>query len=517
MTKYFRYDDEAVFVSTTCGTVHGYEYDGLSVFKGIPYAKAKRFQDPEPVSWDGVFEATGYGYGCAAVDTGGPPSKGLTDVSRYTPLSEDCQNLNIWTPGCDGEKRPVMVWLHGGAMSFGSSSADDICEGDEMARYGNVVVVSLNHRLNVLGFCDLSEFGEKYRNSGNQGIADMVAALRWVRDNIERFGGDPGNVTLFGQSGGGMKVTALIQTPAADGLFHKGIIMSGVQGGALVDCVGSGRLMGEFLLKELSLSSVDELSEVPFGVLSAAFKKMRTKYRFHGVNAGEMPFRGNYYLGDPLEVPFRKETAGIPLLVGSTFGEFDAFRAMSYRKYRMSEEEMNERLLQEFGKDDLDRLLPLFREAYPDRKIVDLIALDAMFRNYIISYMTRRSALNDCTWEYMFDLDMPSYGGIVPAHGNDLGFIFHTTDRAPGLQEPGVTEKAEAEFFNAAMAFARTGDPNHGGIPRWEPSKPDRMNTLVLNKNTCIRVNYDQKLNALLSEVKLPKQLEGLYVSVAKE
>ena len=323
-------------------------------------------------------------------------------------------------------------------------------------------------------------------------------------------------MTLFGQSGGGMKVTALLQTPDADGLFHKGIIMSGVQGGALVDCVGSGRQMGESLLNELSLSSVDELAEIPFPDLASAFKKMRLKYRFHGVNAGEMPFRGDYYLGDPLEVPFRPETARIPLLVGSTFGEFDAFRALSYRKYRMTESEMNEQLAGEFG-EDLSRLLPLFERAYPDRKIIDLLALDAMFRNYIISYMKRRTALNNCTWEYMFDLDMPSYGGIVPAHGNDLGFIFHTTDRAPGLQEPGVTEKVESEFFNAAISFARTGDPNHAGIPQWDASAPDQMNTLVFNKNTGVRVNYDQELNALLSEIKLPKQLAGLYVSVAKE
>ena len=117
----------------------------------------------------------------------------------------------------------------------------------------------------------------------------------------------------------------------------------------------------------------------------------------------------------------------------------------------------------------------------------------------------------------MFDLDMPSYSGIVPAHGNDLGFIFHTTDWAPGLQEPGVTEKVESEFFNAAISFARTGDPNHAGIPQWDASAPDQMNTLVFNKNTGVRVNYDQELNALLSEIKLPKQLAGLYVSVAKE
>lgn len=516
MSKHFRYDDQTALVQTTGGLVHGYEYDGISIFKGIPYAKAKRFQDPEPISWKGIFEATGYGYACAVVDAAGL-SKSMDFVERYTPQSEDCQNLNIWTPATDNGKRPVMVWLHGGAMSFGSSSGDDICEGDNIARYGDVVSVSINHRLNVLGFCDLSDLGdEKFKNSGNQGIADLVAALHWIHDNIVAFGGDPDNVTIFGQSGGGMKVAALLQTPAADGLFHKGIIMSGIQGGALADCVGSGRQMGEFLLHETGVSSVDALAEIPFPTLAEAFRKMRLKYRFHGVNAGEMPFRGTYYLGDAREVPHRPETSQIPLLVGSTFGEFDAFAARSYRKYQMTEEEQIARLTEALGEECLEQALPLFRKAYPNRPIIDLMALDCMFRCYINEFMNGRVQLNDCTWEYMFDLDMPSLGGIVPAHGNDLGFVFHTTDRAPGLQEPGVTEKIEKQIFQTVMTFIRTGDPNNSGIPEWRPSKPGQMHTMIFGKEAEVRDNYDQQLNALLVEKKLKKQLEFLYTSVAR-
>ena len=516
MIKHFRYDDETALIPTTAGLVHGYEYDGITIFKGIPYAHAKRFQDPEPAHWEGVFEATGYGYACAVIDEGGLPKD--LDFSGHTPLkSEDCQNLNIFTTCCDSKKRPVMVWLHGGALSFGSCSDDDVWDGENLARYGDVVSVSLNHRLNALGFMDLSDFGEKYKNSGNQGLADIIVALRFVHDNIEKFGGDPGNVTIFGQSGGGMKVTALMQTPDADGLYHKAIIMSGVQGGALTDCVGSGRRMADFIIEDLGLSSAEELESVSWESFRESFKKMRKKYRYHGVNAGEMPFRNDYYLGDPLECGFRPENAAIPILIGSVYGEFDAMRARSYRKYRMSETEMLEMLYREFGKDFTDQALPLYRDAYPERKIVDLLALDCMFRALTIDYTKKRSALNSCTYEYLFNLDMPMLGGVVPQHGNDLAFIFHTADKAPGVQEPGVTEKMLDEFFGAVMAFVRTGNPNHPGLPEWKPSCPNELNTMVFDRDTKVRTNFDLALNALLVEKKLKPQLQGIYESVARD
>ncbi len=515
MAKHFRYDDETALVQTTGGIVHGYEYDGISIFKGIPYAHAERFKDPVPASWEGVFEATGYGYACSVIDEGGLP-KQLEFTERVTLKSEDCQNLNIFTPGCDDRKRPVMVWLHGGAMSFGSCWGDEICDADNLARFGGVVSVSLNHRLNALGFCDLSDFGDEYKNSGNESIADMVMALQFIHDNISLFGGDPDNVTIFGQSGGGMKVTALMQTPAADGLYQKAIIMSGVQGGALTDCVGSGRPMAEYLMKELGLSTVEELAKAPWEDFREAFKKMRKEYRYHGINAGEMPFRNSYYFGDPLECGFRPENSRIPVLVGTVYGEFDAIATRQLRRDRMSEEEMLERLVKAFGKEFTDAALPLFRAAYPERPIIDLLSLDCMFRALTIDYTKKRSALNECTWEYLFNLDMPSMGGCVPMHGNDLSFFFHTTDRAPGVQEPGVTEKIEEEFFGAVMAFVRNGDPNHPGLPVWKPSRPDELNTMVFDRGTRVRTNFDLALNELLVEKKLKPQLEGIYASVTK-
>ena len=241
MGKKFIYNDKTAIVETDKGRIRGYFYDGMFIFKGVPYAKARRFHAPEPVdAWEGVKETTSFGYVCPLMDMDRPNGE-LLVPHRYWVMNEDCQNLNIWTPGLDGKKRPVMVWLHGGGFFAGSAIEHIAYEGENMCKEGQVVVVSVNHRLNVLGYCDLSDFGEEYANSGNAGTDDLVAALKWIHDNIERFGGDPENVIIFGQSGGGAKVTTLLQTPAADGLFAKGIVMSGVIGSTLGDSNGSGK------------------------------------------------------------------------------------------------------------------------------------------------------------------------------------------------------------------------------------------------------------------------------------
>ena len=230
----FNYDDVLV-LETTGGKLKGYFYKGEYIFKGVPYAYADRFRMPEKMTWEGVKDATSYGFVCP--DT---PSAELMVPHRYWPQDEHCQNLNIWTKTLDSDsKLPVIVWLHGGGYFAGSSIEQAAYDGYNMCMEGDVVAVSVNHRLNILGYLDLSPFGEKYKNSGNAGHADLVAALQWIHDNIELFGGDPDNVTIFGQSGGGMKVADLMQIEAADGLFHKALIMSGVSNASLMpSCTG---------------------------------------------------------------------------------------------------------------------------------------------------------------------------------------------------------------------------------------------------------------------------------------
>ena len=246
-------------VETKAGKLRGFQLDGTYAFHGVKYADAKRFHQPTPVEpWEGIKNALAYGYVCPMLQQD-QPSNELMVPHRYWPLDENCQYLNIWTQHLDpNAKKPVLVWLHGGGFAAGSSIEHIAYEGENMSKYGDVVVISLNHRLNILGYLDLSPFGEEYKNSGNAGNADMVAALQWIHENIANFGGDPENVTLFGQSGGGMKVWTLMQTPAADGLFHKGVVQSGcidhfVSGNSAEQ---NGKAIVTSLLAELKLDDV---------------------------------------------------------------------------------------------------------------------------------------------------------------------------------------------------------------------------------------------------------------------
>ena len=220
---------DAVVVQTRQGKLRGFYYDDVFNFWGVRYARARRFHMPvPPESWEGVRTAMAYGHVSPLLEDPIPDFE-LTVPHRFWPEGEDCLNLNIATPTLDtNAKKPVMVWFHGGGFSDGSAIAHIAFEGDNMARNHDVVMVCVNHRLNAFGFLDLSMYGDEYKNSGNVGIADLVAALQWVQENIQAFGGDPNNVTIFGQSGGGGKVNALGQSPAADGLFQKAIVMSGV-------------------------------------------------------------------------------------------------------------------------------------------------------------------------------------------------------------------------------------------------------------------------------------------------
>ncbi|MFQ7749118.1 MAG: carboxylesterase family protein, partial [Eubacteriales bacterium] len=221
MAKKFVCSTTEPVVSTKAGKVRGFCVDGTYTFHGIKYADADRFQMPRPVEpWDGVKDALSYGYVSPMLDKETAVGE-IMVPHRYWPKDENCQYLNIWSQSlCEEAKKPVMVWLHGGGFSAGSSIEQMAYDGENLSKFGDVVVVTLNHRLNILGYLDLSPYGEKYKNSGNAGNADLVAALQWVHDNIAAFGGDPENVTIFGQSGGGGKVSSLMQTPAADGLFH---------------------------------------------------------------------------------------------------------------------------------------------------------------------------------------------------------------------------------------------------------------------------------------------------------
>ena len=497
MNQTFRWISGAAAAETTRGPVRGYEQNGLNIFKGIPYAKARRFHAPEPADrWEGVFDATSYGYVCPLM-TNDRPGGELYVPHRFWPMDEDCMNLNVWTPGLDGRKRPVLVWLHGGGYEAGSAIEHIAYDGANMARIGDAVVVTVNHRLNILGYFDLSDFGEEYANSGNAGTDDIIAALRWIHDNIENFGGDPANVTVFGQSGGGGKVTTLLQTPAADGLYAKGINMSGVLG-ALGDEKGSGREMAEALMAELGLASVRELETVDYHRMARAYRKLRPVFAAEGKYVGCKPHPNAFYAGDPCQVGFRKETAGVPLLVGSVFSEFFSFAPPPYDRTAMTPAQQEETVRGILGGEGAEEMIPLFRKAYPERDIIDLLGLDFIFRVPEIDYIARRSALNGSTFSYLFNLDQPLNGSTTPWHCCDIPYVFHNIDLVEHTHRPDgdntAAERVQEQVFGSVMAFARTGNPANECLPGWLPCGERRENTMVIGESCGVRVNFDHGL-----------------------
>ena len=489
----FRYDRDTAVVETDKGRVRGYVTRGISVFKGIPYGKARRFHAPEEAeSWTGTLDATSFGFVCPLLSVDKPGGE-LLVPHRFWPADEDCLNLNVWTPGTDGKKRPVLVWLHGGGYSAGSAIEHIAYEGENMARYGDAVVVTVNHRLNILGYLDLSAFGEEYANSGNAGGDDLIAALRWVRNNIAGFGGDPGNVTVFGQSGGGGKVTTLLQSPAADGLFHRGFNMSGVIGKLSVGETLSGEDIGKALLSDLKLSGVKAMESVPLHDLFASYRRVAPALQAQGKYVGCHPKQNRFYAGDPCRVGFRPETAHIPLLVGSVFGEFASFAPFPYdRSARGAEAEAV--LAGLCGADQAGALLSLFREAYPERPPLDVINLDTLFREPEIEYIRLRSEVCPQTWSYLFNQDMPLDGGRTPWHCADIPFVFRNTEFTPYTRMEGVTELLEKQIFESVMAFARTGDPNNDAVPAWAPCTPEKETVMIFDAHTRTAVNYDHAL-----------------------
>lgn len=514
MNHTFQRDRSTAVVETALGKLRGYAQDGLYIFKGIPYAAARRFHAPVPVEpWAGERDACSYGYVCPLM-TNDRPDGELYVPHRFWPMDEDCLNLNVWTPGLDGAKRPVLVWLHGGGYVAGSSIEQIAYDGANMSRLGDAVVVSINHRLNVLGYFDLSDFGEEYENSGNAGGDDIIAALRWIRDNIARFGGDPANVTVFGQSGGGAKVTTLLQSPDADGLYARGVVMSGVIGPVLADATGSGKPLASAVMAKLGLRGVRELEAVPYARLARAYLDVRDDLARAGEYVGCCPQPNARYLGEPVANGFRAETAHIPLMVGSVFGEFSSFAPIPWDRSAMTDAEQVDMLRGLIGADAADGLIPLFKRAYPERAVGDLARLDVVFRGAEIRYIAARSALNDATWSYLFNLDQPIDGGNTPWHCCDIPYWFHNIDLVEyphGPQaDPALPGRLQSAMFDSLMRFARTGDPANDRIPAWPACKPGSERVLLLDGAPRVLENHDHELIAAAEALMRERGEEGL-------
>lgn len=495
MIRSFQNTQNSPLVETKYGTLRGFVLDNIYTFHGIPYAYADRFQAPQPPeAWEGVRNATNYGYICPSAGSPAPSSE-LFIPHRFWPADEHCQYLNVWTPGLDDRKRPVMVWFHGGGYSNGSSIEQVAYEGDALAAYGDVVVVTVNHRLNILGYFDLSSFGEKYANSGNAGIADLVASLQWVHDNIAAFGGDPDNVTIFGQSGGGDKVQSMMQTPAAAGLFHKAIIMSGVLP-AKVEKPVPFREIALGMMEKLHIdpANPEALETVPYYFLDHAFQDVCDEM---GLSVYWRPVVNDYYKGLPLLNPLCDHAKTIPTMVGGTVAELSIRTAL--QDNLLTAEKLEAKLREKFGA-HAEEVFEAFHKTFPDAGLDLLSSFDVSCRPAYVEFARKKAAQSQApTYLYDFALQFQLMGGVYAWHCSDIPFVFHNSHRVPCCNIPNVTETLEDQMAGAWVRFAYSGNPNHAGMPAWKPFGENET-TMVFDENTRCCPDFDTELIAQIEK-----------------
>ncbi|MBQ8994804.1 MAG: carboxylesterase/lipase family protein [Oscillospiraceae bacterium] len=506
MLKPFVFDRSENIVETGFGKVRGYQYDGMYVFKGIPYAEAERFHAPHaPKKWDNVHDCSIYGCVSPLLHFNPPGGDHLLIPHRYWVQGENCQNLNVWTESINSDvRKPVLVWIHGGGFSDGSSIEAPFYNGQNFARHNDCVFVSINHRLNIFGYLDVSSYGKEYYNSGNSGQLDIIEALKWVRDNISKFGGDPNNVTIMGQSGGGGKVSTLLSMPAADGLYHKAVIMSGILSLHDAEVLEEPKECVESMMKFLGCKNIKELEKVPFTALAYAYQQVSPKLRAEGKCVGCMPYRNGEFVGNPFHVGFRKETIHVPLIIGSVFGEGNSFVNRGIRRDTITEEEGRQLIVDKIGEKDADHLISLFKAAYPGRNPADILFCDCTFREPTSRYARQRATDGGKVWVYMYALDSSIDGGRTPWHSVDIPLIFDNAYTAPAVVNKDYTEKAQELMVTSLGRFLHTGDPNTEDMCGWEPVTADEEHTMIMEESPRIGVNFDKELMQELIRFSVP-------------
>ncbi len=494
--------EDIAVANTQYGKVRGYILRDLYTFKGIPYGAnttgKNRFMPPqEPEPWDGVRLALNYGDmapQAIVYDRSPESAAGFVDNWNFFNSSEDCLRLNVWTHGLDAKKRPVLVYFHGGGFFNGSAIEQDGYSGEGLASYGDVVVCSVNHRLNAFGFTDLAKVGgEKYAHSGNVGILDLIAALKWVHNNIANFGGDPDNVTIMGQSGGGAKVSIVAAMSAAKGLVHKAVCLSGNSIQAADKA--QAEALGAFILQEAGLkpSEIDKLQEMPweeyYDLANAAAAK------FNRMNGGSGRRGGFSPVGDGLDIPAgtfydpADETIpNIPMIYCSV-------------KHEGNPDRNNPELENVTLDDVVERMTPNYREnaravveayakTFSECRPIEIWALLTGVRTNIVRSANRKYEQGAPVYVAWFGWQPPLFDGRLRSfHCLDICFWLHNTDLMLTHTGGGARPRALSDkMSDALVAFMRTGDPNCKSLPTWPKYTPENGEVMVLD-DECVAMN----------------------------
>jgi para-nitrobenzyl esterase len=491
-------DPKYVIAETAFGKVRGEDADGIKIFKGIPYgastAGKNRFMPPvDPAKWGVVRDALQFGPSAPQSEPGARRTTSDLAVAGagLRAEGEDCLVLNVWTPALnDGRKRPVMLWCHGGGFSSGSGSSP-VTEGANLARRGDVVVVTINHRLNVLGFTFLGDLaGGDFAQSGDVGMLDIVHALRWVRDNIAQFGGDAGNVTVFGQSGGGRKVGTLLAMPPAKGLFHRAIIESGPTI-KLVERDQANRVAGELLSKlGLNKSQVRTLQTLPVEKIMGAYFAVVRSMNVDQMTMGFSPtVDGKAVPRHPFHPAASDVSANVPLMLGSTRTELTS--SADAATFSLSDEALRGRVQTLFG-DRAAQVIEAYSKANPGAMPSDLYFLIASDNRYgapIMKIAERRAALGKGpVYLYYFCWESPIDGGRLKSpHTIEIPFAFDNI-KSSRLTSSSPDAPALADKVSEAwIAFARKGDPNTAKLPRWPAFNAQDRPTMVFNNTSTVQ------------------------------
>lgn len=507
--------------TVTQGRIAGYTDNGVNIYKGIPYAKAERFKAPVKADpWPGVRSCRQYGPTAPQAERQGWQNDEIAFAFNWDDgyAGEDCLRANVWTPAksADGHKRPVMVWLHGGGFAAGSGQELPGYDGANLARKGDVVVITLNHRLNVLGFLDLSEFGPEYAESGNAGLLDLVAALEWVRDNAEAFGGDPDNVTIFGQSGGGGKVSVLCATPAAKGLFHKAIVQSGSTLGTMT--AEMSRRIGRETARRLGVENdISKIADVPYKELlaagTAAVAAVRTQAEAEGGTGGAFIFgwaptvEGKVLPCQPFAEGAPEQSRDIPMMIGTTRCEFSPTTYVPM----LRDADMNVArgfIANRYGQDNADRIIAAYGKAYPGYQPRDLIDFDTTFRPNAVRQGDIKAGQGGApVYMYLFNWESPVLGGILRStHCMEIPFVFDNAGVHASMTGGGAEARALAERMSDAwLAFARTGNPNTPSLPEWPAYTPAGRATMFFDNECQVRYGHDRELLDVVAGIASPR------------